>query len=120
MSKRTLVIGASHKPVRYSYMAINMLKEYGHEAVALGRRARQVDDWEINEGKPELDDIHTVTLYLNAANQREYHQYILDLKPERVIFNPGAENLELEAALEAKGVEALRACTLVMLRSGQY
>ncbi len=117
---KTLVIGASHKPIRYSYLAVKMLKEYNHEVVALGNRAREVEDWEILDGKPQLTDIHTITLYLNAGNQQEYYDYILNLKPKRVIFNPGAENRELEILLQKNGIETLEACTLVMLRSGQY
>ncbi len=117
---KTLVIGASHKPIRYSYMAVKMLKEYNHEVVALGNRAREVEDWEILDAKPQLTGIHTITLYLNAGNQQEYYDYILNLKPKRVIFNPGAENRELEILLQKNGIETLEACTLVMLRSGQY
>ncbi len=117
---KTLVIGASHKPIRYSYMAVKMLNEYNHEVVALGNRAREVEDWKILDGHPELTDIHTITVYLNAINQQEYYDYFLQLKPERVIFNPGAENRELELLLRKNGIETLEACTLVMLRTGQY
>ena len=119
-SMKTLVVGASHNPARYSYMAVKLLKEYGHEVVALGRRARPVEDWEIIDGKPDLEDIHTITLYLNANNQKEYYDYFLDLKPKRVIFNPGAENYELERILKDHGIETDRACTLIMLRTKQY
>lgn len=117
---KTLVLGASHNPARYSYMAVKMLKEYDHEVVALGRKARPVEDWEIISGHPDLKDIHTVTLYLNADNQQEYYDYLLNLNPARVIFNPGAENPELRKMLEEKGVETLNACTLVMLRTSQF
>jgi len=117
---KTLVMGASHKPVRYSYMAVKMLKDYNHEVVALGKRARPVEDWQILSGKPELEGVHTITLYLNAGNQQEYYDYFLSLNPERVIFNPGAENSELEKLLQKNNVETVNACTLVMLRSSQY
>lgn len=117
---KTLVLGASHKSYRYSYLAVNSLRQLGFEVVALGRRSRQVDDWEILEGKPELRDIDTVTLYLNAQNQEEYYNYILKLKPRRVIFNPGAENYEFEKMLELNDIEVINACTLVMLRTNQY
>ena len=120
MSKKTVVLGASHKPHRYSNMAVNSLRQHDIEAVAVGRRARQVGDWEILEGKPAVEDVDTVTLYLNSYNQKEFYDYILDLEPRRVIFNPGAENVEFETLLEEKGVEVDRACTLVMLRSSQY
>lgn len=117
---KTLVLGASHKPERYSNMAMNMLREYNHEVEALGRRATTFDDWKIDAGKPAYTDVHTVTLYLSAANQREYYDYIKSLKPNRVIFNPGAENEELAKALQEEGVETLNACTLVMLRTRQF
>lgn len=117
---KTLVLGASHKPDRYSFLAVNMLREYDHETVALGRRAREVDDWQIIDGKPALADVDTVTLYLNPFNQKEYYDYILSLEPRRVIFNPGTENPELRMKLKAAGIEPVSGCTLVMLRSGLY
>lgn len=117
---KTLVLGASHKPDRYSNLAVHMLKEYDHEIIALGRRSREVDDWEIVEGKPKLEGVGTVTLYLNPHNQKEYYDYILSLKPRRVIFNPGTENPELKKLLVEAGIEPVSACTLVMLRTGLY
>jgi len=117
---KTLVLGASSKPQRYSYLAVNKLRDHGHEIVALGNRAWQMDDWEIITGKPELEDIHTVTLYLGARNQKEYYDYLLSLKPKRVIFNPGAENHELAELLEKNEIQTEEACTLVMLGTGQF
>ncbi len=117
---KTLVVGATHNPMRYAYTAVKMLKEFGHEVVALGRRARKVEDWEILDGQPELQGVHTITLYLNANNQKEYYDYFLRLKPKRVIFNPGAENSHLERLLKENDIEPVEACTLVMLRVGSY
>lgn len=117
---KTLVVGASHKPIRYSYMAVKMLQDYDHEVVALGKRAREVEDWEIIDGKPDLEGIHTITLYLNANNQKEYYDYFVELSPKRVIFNPGAENVELEAKLQENNIQTVEGCTLVMLRTGQF
>jgi hypothetical protein len=117
---KTLVLGASSKTFRYSYLAVKMLQEYEHDVVALGRRQEQVEDWEILEGKPILKGIETITVYLNAANQKQYYEYILSLNPKRVIFNPGAENLELEEILKSNNIEPIQACTLVMLRTNQY
>jgi len=101
-------------------MAVNMLQEYGHEVVALGRRARVVDDWEILTGKPEIPNLDTITIYLNADNQKEYYDYFLKLKPRRVIFNPGAENPELATLLQQNGIKTENACTLVLLRTSQF
>lgn len=117
---KTLVVGASHNPARYSYMAVKMLQDYNHDVVALGRRERDVEDWHIVSGQPDLEDVDTITLYLNAQNQKEYYDYFFSLEPRRVIFNPGAENPELARMLRERGIATEQACTLVMLRTNQY
>lgn len=118
--KKTLVLGASENPSRYGNIALNRLLSYNHPVVAIGKRPGKVAGVEIRTDTPELDDIDTVTLYLNPTNQQPYHDYILSLKPKRVIFNPGTENDELEDKLKANGIEPVIACTLVMLSTGQY
>lgn len=118
--KKTLVLGASENPNRYSYLAIKRLLSNGHNVVAIGKRKGKVDDVDIITEHPPMEDIHTVTLYLNPANQIPYYDYILSLKPKRVIFNPGTENEELERKLAHKETNVLEACTLVMLSTGQY
>ncbi len=118
--KKTLVLGASVNPARYANMAINRLLAYRHPVVGIGKDMGNVGGVEITMDTPPMDDIDTVTLYLNPRNQVPYHDYILSLKPKRVIFNPGTENDELEAMLREKGIEAKEACTLVMLGTGQY
>ncbi len=120
MSKKTLVIGASNNPSRYSYKAVVSLKEHGHEAIPLGIKRGEVDGLTILKGLPELDAINTVTLYVNPLAQKQYFDYIVNLKPERVIFNPGTENKELEDLCETNGIEPIEACTLVMLATNQY
>ncbi len=119
-NKKTLVIGASTNPERYSNMAINLLRRHNHAVVALAKRAGKVGDVDILAKFPANEDIHTVTMYVGAERQLEYYQAILELKPERVIFNPGAENFELADILEMKGIETIEGCTLVMLNTGQY
>ncbi|HTN46742.1 MAG TPA: CoA-binding protein [Flavipsychrobacter sp.] len=118
--KKTLVLGASENTQRYSNRAVRMLRDYGHEVVALGRRKGSIGEVEITTQLPELNDIHTVTLYLNPENQKAYYDYIVRLKPKRVIFNPGTENEELERKVAMIGINTLEACTLVMLSTGQY
>lgn len=120
MSKKTLVLGASENPARYSNKAILSLRRKGHEVVAIGRRAGQVMDVPIGTEQPPLQDIDTVTLYLNPTNQQPYIDYILSLKPKRIIFNPGTENIQLEALAEEAGIEPVEACTLVLLSIGRY
>ncbi|MFN3139049.1 MAG: CoA-binding protein [Allomuricauda sp.] len=119
MSK-TLVVGASTNPGRYSNIAIRRLVEHNIETTAFGIRGGTVSEVQIKHNLDEFQNIDTVTLYLNPKNQEPYYQQILDLKPLRVIFNPGTENPEFYKLLEAEGVEVEVACTLVLLATGQY
>ena len=118
--KKTLVLGASDNPARYSYLAIHRLRNHGHPVVAVGRRNTHVADVPVEKEKKPFDEVDTVTLYLNAGHQKEYYDYILSLKPRRIIFNPGAENDELSALAKKNNIEPLEACTLVMLSTNQY
>lgn len=118
--KKTLVIGASPESDRYSYSAVRQLKRYGHEVVALGSKEGEIDGVPIVKGKPELKGIDTVTLYINPFRQEEFYDYILDLKPKRLIFNPGTENSAFMWRAKLEGIEVLDACTLVMLSTGQF
>ena len=119
-SKKTLVLGASENPERYSNKAIHRLRIHNHPVVAIGNRAGKVEDVEIIKEHPPIEDIDTVTLYLNPANQKPYYDYIISLKPERIIFNPGTENDELERLAVKAGIKVQEACTLVLLGTGQY
>ena len=118
--KKTLVLGASTNPSRYSFLAINKLRAYGHPVVAVGLREGKLGDVAIVKDKPAEEHIDTVTLYLNPTNQKPYYDYILSLKPTRIIFNPGAENPELEEMAEKNGIMVMEACTLVLLSIGKY
>lgn len=120
MSKKTLVLGGSLNPARYSNMAIHRLRTHGIDTVAIGLRPGKVADVDILTGMPPLEDVDTITLYMNELRQREYYHYIKSLNPKRIIFNPGAENDELAEIARKEGWEALEACTLVMLGTGQY
>ena len=117
--KTTLVIGASENPDRYSNIAIKMLREHDIPTLAFGNREGQVLDVKIEKQFPNIT-CDTVTLYLSAKNQATIIDPILDLKPRRVIFNPGTENEEFEQLLANRGIEATGACTLVLLSTGQY
>jgi uncharacterized protein len=120
MGKTTLVLGASENPDRYSNRAVRKLIAYGHRVVAVGRRDGKIDEQAIRKEAPSDVPIDTVTVYLNARNQKEWESAVLDLSPSRIIFNPGAENRRLADAARARGIEVLEACTLVMLGTGQY
>lgn len=120
MNKKTLVLGASDKPERYSNMAIRMLQKYGHSIVAIGNKATTTHGITISKDLVKVTDIHTVTLYLNPTLQKNYYDYILTLQPQRIIFNPGTENDELYDLAKSHGILPVEACTLVMLQTGQY
>ena len=118
--KKTLVLGASQNPSRYSYLAIRKLTSYDHPVLAVGRRDGKIGEIPIHKEKVQAPDIDTVTLYLNPQNQKEYYDYILGLKPKRIIFNPGTENHELVKLAEENNIEPFMGCTLVMLSMGEY
>jgi len=118
--KKTLILGATPNPERYSYMATIRLAKHGHEVVPVGIRKGEIEGIAIIEGKPALEDVDTVTLYLGAARQPEYYDYIFSLNPKRIIFNPGAENPELMKLAQERSIETVEGCTLVMLSIGGY
>ncbi len=120
--KKTVIIGATENRSRYAYLAAEMLQEYNEEFVPVSIKRGNVLGKEILDlrTQPAIEGVDTITLYINPRNQKEWYDYFFKLKPKRVIFNPGTENPELEKSLEEKGIRALEACTLVLLRSGQY
>ncbi|MCG9899390.1 MAG: CoA-binding protein [Sediminibacterium sp.] len=118
--KNTLVLGASDKPDRYSYMAVERLKAHGHSVWALGSKKGNVHETPIETEIDTVPDLDTITLYLNPSRQEMYYDYILNLAPKRIIFNPGTENDALVEMARAKGIQTIEACTLVMLATGQY
>jgi predicted CoA-binding protein len=122
MNKKTVIIGATTNSTRYAYLAASMLTEYKHEIVPIGIKQGSLFGVAIQNifKKPAVDKVDTVSLYIGPQHQPEHYEYILSLKPRRVIFNPGTENPEFEKMIEATGAEALEACTLVLLRSHQY
>ncbi len=119
-TKKTLVIGASENPGRYSNLAVKKLTAHNHPVMALGKKPGKIDSTIIDTEKKAYADIDTITLYLNPLHQKEYYDYILSLHPKRIIFNPGAENDELEELAGKNGIIAQEACTLVLLSTGQY
>lgn len=119
--KKTLVIGASPKPSRYSYSAVVQLNRLGHPLIALGLREDKIGDIPIVKGLPPIEGVHTVTLYVGPQNQAVYYDYILNsIKPKRIIFNPGTENNELYKSAKKQNIEVVEDCTLMMLSNGEY
>ena len=120
MNKKTLVLGASLKPNRYSNYAIQRLVASNVETVAFGLRKGTISGIDIDTELLSYKGIHTVTLYLNPKRQNPYYDYIISLKPERVIFNPGTENPEFFSILKENNINFEAACTLVLLATNQY
>ena len=118
--RRTLVVGVSPGADRYANMAVRRLRQSGHEVVALGLRAGTSDGVEILTGTPALPAIDTITLYINPTRQGPLIDYLLGLKPRRIIFNPGTENPDFAMRAEAAGATAVHGCTLVMLALSTY
>jgi predicted CoA-binding protein len=123
MRKPTIVLGANNNPERYAYKAVEFLQSIKQPIYPVGIKSGEVLGLEILHDFKDSkisEPIDTVTLYLNPFHQEAWYQPIIDLKPKRVIFNPGTENDEFEDRLRKEGIEALEACTLVMIRTGVY
>jgi len=120
LSKKTVVLGASTNPSRYSFLATQKLNQYGHEVVPVGIKKGAIEGIKILNDNPDVEGVDTITLYLNPKRQEQYYNYILGLNPKRIIFNPGTENPELINLAKEKGIEITIACTLVMLSIGDY
>lgn len=118
--KKTVVLGASENPARYSYLATTRLNAQQHPVIAIGKKLGNINRIPITTEHAAIADVDTITLYLNEHNQREYYDYIFSLHPKRIIFNPGAENDELANLAKEKGIKTMEACTLVLLSTGQY
>jgi predicted CoA-binding protein len=117
---KTLVIGATTNKDRYAYKAIQSLINKTHQVVAIGAKEGMALDVKIETTKFPFTAIDTVTLYLNPKNQEEYYDYIISLKPKRVIFNPGTENPAFYEILNQNKIQSEVACTLVLLATNQY
>jgi len=120
--KRTVIIGATPNPNRYAYFAAQKLNRYNHPILPVGIKKGSIEGIDIIDlrKKPELENVDTVTMYINPTHQDEWEGYILSLKPRRIIFNPGTENPAFAAKASQQGIEPLNACTLVMLSTGTY
>jgi len=122
MSKRTVIVGASNNPNRYSFIAANQLKSHKYPIIPLGIKKGMVADEEIIDIRslPHFEDIHTITMYVGPQHQSDIEEYLLSLKPKRIIFNPGTENEPFAQKARHQGIETLNACTLVMLSTKQF
>jgi uncharacterized protein len=119
-AKKTLVLGVSENPERYSNLAVKKLLANNHPVIAWSKKKGTIGTTVFETEKKLFDTIDTVTLYLNPVHQKEYYDYIFSLHPKRIIFNPGTENGEFMELAEKKGIATQEACTLVLLSTGQY
>lgn len=120
MKFTTLVLGASTNPDRYSYLAIHSLVSRNHQVIAVGNSDGEVKGVQIKRTVPKIEDLDTLTLFINPTNQKSYYDRIIQQKPKIIIFNPGAENEELEILAMENGIEFINACTILMLTTGNY
>jgi predicted CoA-binding protein len=118
--KKTVVLVASPNPMRFSHKMVKSLIRHGYEPVPVGFRDGVINDIKILKGKPEIMDVHTVSLYLGPRNQPEFYDYIISLKPKRIIFNPGTYNPDLIKLAEENNIQSIIECALIMLGKGNY
>jgi len=118
--RKTLVLGASLKPYRFSNKAVRELRMYRIPQVAIGLREGTIGDVPVMTGTPPVDGIHTITLYVGPPRQPAFYNYIFSIQPKRIIFNPGTENPELMEMAKNKGIEVVTDCTIVMLELGLF
>ncbi|MHA7101590.1 CoA-binding protein [Roseivirga pacifica] len=122
MKGKTVIVGSASKPGRYAQKAAAMLAERAFEFVPLGIQEGEVLGREILDinDEPKIEEVDTITLYINPTRQKAHYQYFLSLNPKRIVFNPGTENQEFKQMAEKAGIECQEACTLVMLSVGNY
>ena len=118
--KTTLVLGASPNPIRFSHKAVKSLQRHDFPVIPVGIKAGEIGTLKIIKDRPMFDDIHTITMYVGPARQKEYYSWLLSLNPKRIIFNPGTENPEFMEMAKNNGIEVLEDCTLIMLNAGRY
>jgi predicted CoA-binding protein len=118
--KKTVVLGASPNPVRFSYKAVKSLLRNDQEVVAVGFKEGLIEGEKILVGMPPIEGVHTVSVYIGSSRQEGYYDYIISLKPKRVIFNPGTVNPDFMARLNREGIEPVAECMLVLLNEGEY
>ena len=117
---KVMVLGASPNKQRFSHTCVESLIRCGYEVIPVGIKPGEINGKEIISGKPNVKDLHTITIYLNHRNQEEYYDYIINQNPRRIIFNPGAENPHLKELAQNNNIKVVEDCTLVMLNSGIF
>ena len=119
-SEIMVVLGASPNPERYSYKAVRSLLKRGYNVAAIGIREGTIEGVKIQLNRPEVENVHTILLYISPKTQAEYYDYIISLKPQRIIFNPGTDNYVLENLAKEHNIEVVSDCALVMLSTNTF
>lgn len=115
------VLGASNKPDRYSYKALQLLRQSGHTVIPVHPVLEEIDGVPVTQTLDQIDQaVDTLTVYVGPAISARLANEFVTLKPGRVIFNPGAESPELAEALKANGIPFQEACTLMLINTGQF
>ena len=117
---KTVVLGASPKLSRFSYKAVRSLIRHNYEVVPVGQHEGEIEGLKIETNLPQLDNIHTIALYVAPENQIHYKEYIKSLHPRRLILNPGTENDDIIKFAKDNDINVIEDCTLVMLNNGRY
>ena len=115
-----IVLGASPNPERFSFVAVRSLLKKNYDVIAIGKRPGKIQNISILTDKPDIKNVHTILMYIGPKNQPEYYDYILDLNPKRIIFNPGTENYELGKLAAENNIECIFECALVMLNDKTF
>ena len=120
-ARTTVVLGASPKPDRYAFRAMQMLREHGYRAVPVNPAFAEVLGEKCYGSIVDVPGkIDTVTMYLGKARSDPLIDDIVNSRPRRIIMNPGAENGDLAVKAREHNIEVVEGCTLVMLRSGTF
>ncbi len=120
---KTIILGATPNPKRTAFQAVHALKQIEEELFLVGIREGEVGGLPIRktlEAQAKIPKVNTVTLYIGAKHQADWFDFVLSKSPKRVIFNPGTENPAFVTLLEKHNIEAIEACTLVLVRIGEY
>ena len=121
MNHNVIVLGASNNPERYSYQAVKLLSEKGYKVYPIHPKLQEIDGIKVYSSINQITDvIDTITIYLNPQLSLPLVDQIIQAKPRRVVCNPGTESKELKSRIEAESIPVIEACTLVMLRTGQW
>jgi predicted CoA-binding protein len=119
--KTVAIIGASDKPERYAYKAMNALREHGYDVVLVNPFRSHIEGQKCLTSVDEYEgDIDTVTLYVNPARFHDHIEDVIKASPRRVIMNPGTEDRQHEQVLSDSGIDVQKACTLILLSQNQF